>query len=210
MKGLVHYQVLVKGSSFDFQRQERLYSYLVGANGVFVAGKNEFFRAIIPVQVMRDPKSYIRGLEMIKPIFFLEDRVPNYLLHRMVSISRKAVPNEVLFYLNYENISQNVWVTLGKEWTLSIPLQSFTPASVTPLEDKKYVPLEVHSHNTMPAFFSETDNRDETGMRLYGVLGRVDQEAVDIKLRVSIYGHYAPIPYHYVFNPHPGVRDAKD
>lgn len=210
MKGLVDYQVLMKGTPFNFQQQGPLYTYLVGANGVFVAGMNEFFRAIIPVQVIREPKRYIRGLEMIKPIFFLEKRVPNFLLHRMVSISRKACPNEVLFYLNYENISQNVWVTLGKEWGLSIPLQSFTPISVNPLEDQKYVPLEVHSHNSMPAFFSETDNRDETGMRLYGVLGRVDQEVVDIKLRVSIYGHYVLIPYHYVFDPHPGVQDAKD
>jgi PRTRC genetic system protein A len=203
MNGLVDYQMLTGGAPFKFQQENGpLYTYLVGANGVFVAGMNEYFKAIIPVQPIRDPKRYVRGLEMIKPYIFISERVPNYLLQRMITTSRRAMPNEFLFHLDRDLITQS--------WMLTAPQQKCSPTSVRPLEDRDYVPLEVHSHNSMAAFFSETDNRDETGMRLYGVLGRVDQEVVEIRLRVSIYGHYALIPYHYVFTPHPGVQDAKD
>jgi len=199
---LVDYHVLMQGTTFNFQHEGPLYTYVLGANGVFVAGMNEYFKTIIPVQPIRDPKRYIRGLEMVKPFFFIKERVPNYLLHRMITTSRRAMPNEFLFYLDQDLITQS--------WMLTAPPQKCSSLSVHPLESRDYVPLEVHSHNSMAAFFSETDNRDETGMRLYGVIGRVDREVVDIRLRVSIYGHYALIPYQYIFNPHPGVRDAKD
>lgn len=35
--------------------------------------------------------------------------------------------------------------------------------------------LEIHSHNTMGAYFSTTDDADEQQFGLYGVVGRLDQ-----------------------------------
>lgn len=202
MNRLVDYCVVPQGYEFKFKENGSLYTYVFGANGLFVAGKNEIFKAIIPVQTIKEEKRFVRGLGVIKPFFFIEERVPNCLLHKMIGTSRWAMPNEVLFYLDMDFITQS--------WMLTAPQQQCSPTSIRPLENRKYVPLEVHSHNSMPAFFSETDNRDETGLRLYGVLGRVDQPVVDFRLRVSIYGHYAFLPYQLVFMPHPEVRNVND
>lgn len=50
--------------------------------------------------------------------------------------------------------------------------------SYTPLpEDDRYLVLaEIHSHHTMEAFFSRTDDRAEATPKCYGVIGNVDRE----------------------------------
>ncbi|MBV8715456.1 MAG: hypothetical protein JOZ65_10355, partial [Chloroflexi bacterium] len=46
----------------------------------------------------------------------------------------------------------------------------FAEIRTTPVHDAI---VEVHSHHMMRAYFSATDDRDETGRRVYGVLGRL-------------------------------------
>src|SRR5256885_8021306 len=40
--------------------------------------------------------------------------------------------------------------------------------------------VEVHSHHAMRAYFSNTDDRDETTRRVYGVLGRLDTPTPEV------------------------------
>ncbi|MEE3719938.1 hypothetical protein V2H45_24665 [Tumidithrix elongata RA019] len=47
----------------------------------------------------------------------------------------------------------------------------------------------MHSHHGMEAYFSEMDNRDETGFRIYAVLGELFTNP-KIRMRVGIYGHF--------------------
>ncbi len=188
---------------FAHLRQKKsLYGYFLAGNGVFVGAANDDFAAVIPVCAARSP---IRGLPKIEPMVQINRRVPVALLEKMVDLARRACPSEILFYL------QPCRENGIPAWRLRVPAQVNSHFSVTPLEeDEEYVPIEVHSHNNMAAFFSETDNRDETGLRIYGVLGRVDQPLVDFRLRVSIYGHYASIPYEFVFEPAREVTNARD
>ena len=66
---------------------------------------------------------------------------------------------------------------------------------------------EFHSHGSARAFFSATDDRDEQGFRIYGVVGRLDTLRPELRLRVGVYGHFAPVEWPQVFDgPDPGVR----
>ena len=59
----------------------------------------------------------------------------------------------------------------------------------------------------LPAFFSATDDRDEQGFRIYGVVGRLDDPTPELSLRVGVYGHFAPVDWPQVFDgPDPGLR----
>jgi hypothetical protein len=40
----------------------------------------------------------------------------------------------------------------------------------------------------MPAYFSQTDDRDEQGGRFYAVIGRLDQDQPELVLRLGMYG----------------------
>ena len=52
--------------------------------------------------------------------------------------------------------------------------------------------------------FSATDDGDEQGFRVYGVVGRLDTPAPEVALRLGIYGHFAPLHWSQVFDgPHP-------
>ena len=66
---------------------------------------------------------------------------------------------------------------------------------------------EFHSHGGSRAFFSATDDRDEQGFRIYGVVGRLDALRPELRLRVGVYGHFAPVDWSQVFGgPEPGIR----
>lgn len=51
---------------------------------------------------------------------------------------------------------------------------------------------------------SRTDDADEQGLRLYGVVGHLDAERPEVALRIGAYGHFLPVPWEMVFQ---GERD---
>ena len=59
--------------------------------------------------------------------------------------------------------------------------------------------MDIHSHNTMRAYFSETDNADEKATRLYTVIGRLDKFFPEIKTRISNGGKFHEIEPSEVF-----------
>ena len=90
-----------------------------------------------------------------------------------------------------------------------VPPQSGTPTSLT-YQPPAGVVAEFHSHGRHRAFFSATDDGDEQGFRIYGVVGRLHDPLPELTLRVGIYGHFAPLEWAQVFDgPHPtGLRLA--
>ena len=93
----------------------------------------------------------------------------------------------------------------GDAYRLVVPPQSGTGASLT-YQPPAGVIAEFHSHGSHRSFFSATDDRDEQGFRIYGVVGRLDTLLPELSLRIGIYGHFAPANWQQVFDgPQPGV-----
>lgn len=79
-------------------------------------------------------------------------------------------------YGELEESVVNGIVEINDNWFVYIPLQSITAASVDykrngKLESMFMCVIDIHSHDSMGAFFSATDNNDEKEPRFYGVLG---------------------------------------
>lgn len=124
-------------------------------------------------------------------------RIP-YSLLSVVIADFKDHPTE-------ERIFQIRWNILSKEYVIVIPTSS--RATKCAIEyDFKDVPshlkpiLEIHSHNTMPAYFSSTDDNDELLKGFYGVVGNVDQECPSMKFRVGMEGAFSEVPIHRLFD----------
>ena len=116
-------------------------------------------------------------------------------------------PRVVLFHLLYDSRAGG--------WQLVVPEQVQTVTSVKPVDDgygSSYARavIEVHSHNRMGAFFSEWDDRDEQGFRLYGVVGDLRQEGnrPSLRLRVGVYGNFYEIPAAWAFEMPDNLTDA--
>lgn len=175
------------------------YQYVLAGNGVFVRAETRFFTALLPVTACT-----VRGLPPLRHQFqLLVPRIPARLLDAVLADARRARRpdhgrpdnglNEVLYQFHHH----------GRVVQVKKPAQQATPTSVatsvtTAVADATSIICDVHSHGNMRAFFSQTDNADEQGARLYAVIGRLDSEP-EMRLRVGVYGYWQPLPLTAVF-----------
>ena len=174
-----------------------LYAYIMAGNGVFLYAKRDELEVLIPISTVT-----LAGLPPLEP-FVKMPRVPAILLHHILNASKENLPNEILFWFNFNHDRQI--------WNLDAPLQICRPASVFPVD--KNDPLgvraliDLHSHALLDPFFSRTDNRDEQGFRVFAVIGKVNENP-EIRVRVGVYGNYWNIPASMIFELPGEIQDA--
>ena len=166
------------------------YQYILAGNGVFVRTETRFFTALLPVMACT-----VRGLPPLRSQFqLLVPRIPARLLDTILTDAGCARRpdnglNEVLYQFHHH----------GRTIQVKRPAQHTAPTNVTTaVTADDTIICDLHSHGNMRAFFSQTDNADEQGARLYAVIGRVDS-APEMRLRVGVYGHWLALPLTAVF-----------
>jgi PRTRC genetic system protein A len=171
-----------------------LHAYILAGNGVFVYATRTGLEVLIPVAMCK-----IAGLPELTPQVNITKRVPALLLDDALRFSKYVFPNEALFWFNWTD-----------EWSVHIPGQRFTNASVVPCDRHDQAGtsalIDLHSHGRFSSFFSLTDDQDEVGFRIYAVIGSVDK-APTISARVGVYSHYFNIPASTVFEMPDGMKD---
>src|SRR6266498_5020229 len=174
-----------------------LYTYIMAGNGIFLYAKRDGLEVLIPVS-----KAPIAGLPPLEP-FVNMPRVPAILMHHILQASEENLPNEILFWFNFDQERQ--------VWNMDAPLQICRPASVFPVDKSDPLGIkaliDLHSHALMKPFFSSTDNRDEQGFRIFAVIGKVNEKP-EIRVRVGVYGNYWNMPASVIFELPEEIRDA--
>lgn len=100
-----------------------------------------------------------------------------------------------------EAMAQIYWDKAEKRFFAYVPKQSVCKEEVEanlhdcPYDDEeRYICYaDIHSHNSMDAFFSGKDDRDECSTGLYLVLGRLDHFYPEIKARIFCGDSFVPI-----------------
>lgn len=163
-----------------------LYEYVFAGNGIFKRARRDLMSATIPICSGR-----ISGLAPVKAEFITNfGIVPATAMTQILEIASGAAKEglESLFYLSFR----------ADRWELEIPRQFQTCNSVEPAEKGRGSPyeravIEIHSHHRMPARFSRADDSDETGFRIYGVIGNINPARDHwpmINLRLGVYGDW--------------------
>jgi PRTRC genetic system protein A len=163
------------------------HDYVLGRDGLYVVAGNAYLDVRVPVA-----RCLVRGLAPVHAACTLRHgRLPVALWDEVVRIARASalVGHETLLAVVHEP---------GCGYRLLRPPQVTGAARVVYRPSRGTV-LEIHSHHRLPAFFSRTDDADEQGLRLYGVLGRLDSARPEVALRVGAYSHYLPLPWEAVF-----------
>jgi PRTRC genetic system protein A len=128
-------------------------------------------------------------------------KIPATLLDMTLSFFRKIYDkhsSEVFLQYFYDEKS--------KEYLLHCPKQKVSGASVSYERDEKFetrekiLVFEIHSHGSMGAFFSGTDDKDEKDDRFFGVIGKVKKFYPEMKLRVSVGGRRREISVEDIFD----------
>jgi PRTRC genetic system protein A len=192
MRPIVDYIVAREGEELP-PVQAQLYEYVLAGNGVFVRGEREGLEAMVPIAFCQP----VKGLRDVEPYCILKyPRCPAGALDIILRVARDACqekPTEVLFYMQWD----------GYQWQLHVPVQDGSEGHVKTLDDgadSKFAAslVDIHSHHNLEAYFSSTDNKEEQGFRLYGVLGNIFERPT-LRLRVGIYGHFMAVPADALF-----------
>jgi PRTRC genetic system protein A len=179
-----------------------LYEYVLAADGVYVRGSRPGLEVMFQIG-----KCEVRGLAHVEAVFKWRLPIVSEEIVRAIWLhSEQAAEQglEKLFHLCWD----------GETFRLEIPDQTQTSASCRPLDSgpessHARALIEIHSHHEMPAFFSGTDNKDEQGFRIYGVIGRVFS-APELRARVGCHGYFWEIPARWVMEMPQGLKDCND
>lgn len=124
-------------------------------------------------------------------------RIPQELLRAIIGFFRSQMESGAEF----EALVRIYWDREEQKFIPFVPKQRVTKDSVTVRltdedlpDDTRYLYYaDIHSHNSMKAAFSAIDDQDESGTRLYLVIGRLDRFFPEISARISCGGSFVPI-----------------
>ena len=168
------------------------YDYVLGAGGLYVQSES----ADLTARVLVAPCE-VRGLAPVaEKVELAQGPIPSRLFEMGLDWFLDDTDTEFFFAVRWDEGS----------YRLVVPPQEGTATSLK-YEPPAGVVAEFHSHGTSRAFFSKTDDKDEQGFRIYGVVGRLNKYRPEVRLRVGVYGHFAPVGWSQVFDrgPH-GLR----
>ena len=172
------------------------YDYVLGSGGLYVQSESANLTARIAVA-----PAQVRGLAPVpEKVELTHGPIPAHVFELGLSWMLAAPDTERFFAVGWD----------GDAYRLVVPAQEGTGSSLT-YRPPPGVIAEFHSHGHHGAFFSATDDKDEQGFRVYGVVGRLDAIQPELTLRLGIYGHFAPLHWRQVFGgPPPGLRLVSD
>ena len=140
------------------------------------------------------PAENVREFEDIRAEFKMAlPKIPAHIFSKVMGFF-KSISDE----LHYEVLVHILYDTEEKEYIIKVPKQRISEASVNSETDEPYPDryihvMDFHSHNTMPAVFSGTDNADEKETRLYAVAGRFNRTFPEITVRAGCAGKFIPL-----------------
>ena len=167
------------------------YDYVLGSEGVYVQSRSAHLVARVPVA-----PGTVRGLAPVaEKLQLTHGPIPAQLFEVGLGWFQDAPDTERFFAVRWD----------GDAYRLVVPEQAGTASSLT-YRPPAGVVAEFHSHGKTRAFFSGTDDRDEQGLRIYGVVGKLDTSRPELSLRMGVYGHFGPLRWGQVFGgPNPGI-----
>jgi len=195
--------------TFSWSLSELLESGLQPFN--IVAGKDgrlyeirhtEMGTIVVPAQNLRKLEDIPTGFQFNLP------KIPGELLSQALSFFRDYCRNGTEL-----EVMVSFWFNLYTgDYVVQCPFQHVSKGRIdydgVELTEGFIEVLQLHSHNTMSAFFSDIDDRDEKRFLLYGVVGNLNEEVPSIKLRAGVNGHFYELSLDYIFDNPDLTKDA--
>ncbi|MBI4286319.1 MAG: Mov34/MPN/PAD-1 family protein [Chloroflexi bacterium] len=174
--------LLNRGTNLDGE-PGLFYDYILAGNGLFVRARSSLLAATVSIAWAQ-----VRGLALLAEKMVLpKGKIPRHLYDLALSVLFADSCHERYLAITWEG-----------EYRLRMPPQEGSSGGVQ-YEVMPNTVVDIHSHAGMSAFFSSTDNRDERGLRLYMVVGRLDTLVPEREMRVGVYGYFSPVEFDDVF-----------
>lgn len=159
------------------------YNYILAGNGLFIQAKSPLLQATVQIA-----DAEVRGLQPVAAgVGLINGKIPYYLYNLALSVLLIDRCQERYLAVTWEN-GYRLRDTSFETGECMVKYSNL-PSTI----------MDIHSHGTMKAFFSGTDNDDEQGLRLYMVVGRLDTLILELEMRVGVYGYFGPVKFEEVF-----------
>lgn len=176
---------------------------LLAANGVFVQVRTDWLdciqRLAPPVAL---PLPYGDVQERLRFVF---GRLPIDLIEQFVAEARTRLPAEAAGALVYSRASGALRLALHAPVSAS---PGHITYGVPPLAADDTLAVDLHTHGRLPAFWSPTDDRDDTGIKIAGVFGHLHCPRPSAEFRLVLNGTYRPLPHPWQDAAAPGGAAA--
>ena len=161
----------------------QLYNYILASNGLFIEAEGPLLTARVPVA-----ECLVRGLAPVESrVSMLYGSIPVRFWHLALNL-----------FLSDTSKEHYAAVTGAGGYHFYLPSQTGEPGKVV-YQTGDHIVLDLHSHGDMLPSFSSKDNDDELGLKLYGVVGKLNTTPA-VKLRVGVYGYFMPLRWKTVFD----------
>lgn len=190
------------GAGWDVAADPAPVKYLVAQNGVFRIFTTPVGRFQLPWPGPA-PKSIVPADATSPQVTLSVPRIPAVVLALITHRFRDRAP--------YEHLLNVYWQRSDNRWLIETPAQRATDRQVEVLTPAGWHPrfdpydptrprvLQIHSHGTMAAFFSATDDADEIACGLYAVMGRCESDQPELRVRAGMAGQFLALPLDQVF-----------
>lgn len=166
---------------------EKKSTMMVFGDGIYLLRNNTIGRFIRKVSSVKLP-----GVaEGPQPSFEIKlPKIGADILERQVRFYREVMSK----HNDAEAYTIILWDTETSKYVLVCPDQKISKANVQYVLDAEYLTsryiqvMSCHSHNSMGAFFSGTDNADEKGDMLYMVMGKLNHLVPEFRIRACSAG----------------------
>lgn len=173
----------------EAQKSGKLISFVPSRDGkVFEVRNNKIGTFIAQTERVTDFQKVRAGFIPALP------KIPYSVWSEIIAFFKSFIDKDV----ELEALAYIYWSYEKEKYCIVIPKQKVSKDSVDAIlpdfdESKYLLVAEIHSHNTMGAYFSCIDDRDEKATRIYIVVGRMDKIFPDIKARISCGGKFVEI-----------------
>jgi PRTRC genetic system protein A len=172
-------------------------AWIWAANGIWKRGVTDQLDILIPVERF---KCSTPGLTQLLPHVrwaAWSGRLAGQLLGPLLSNARQAMAGDTVL----RPIEKQFFFVERDGLRVVAPhTQDGSPASLRYAMPARGTPLlDLHSHHSMRAYFSETDNRDDDGLSVSAVIGNIYTRP-EIVTRLNVYGHRWPVPALVIFD----------
>lgn len=165
---------------------------IVARNGWFVQTRLDWLDSIAALG-MQPPAMRLPYGDVHEHLRFSFGQLPIRMIEEFVAYGRAHLPDEVAGVLIYARSTGRLRLTICDAVRASpIHVDYRRP----PMASDETVAVDLHTHGRGPAFWSADDDRDDQGIKVAGVFGRLDQRDPMACFRLVINGLYKPLERH--------------
>ena len=175
------------------RNSDKVICLIPGNDGhIYEMHKTEQGEFIAPKHKIIDFQAVAAGFTPALPL------IPLSLMRQIIAFFRSFMAEHGQ---EYEALALIYWDKWKEEYLAYVPKQNVSKAGIhaslqeNPYDDEsRYIHYaDIHSHNSMEAFFSSIDDADERGTGVYMVLGHLDHFYPEIAARICCGGSFVDI-----------------